>query len=162
MGLKDRLASRKRPSIQYALRLDDDTIPRRELAAALESGDEARISVTREKVEACYEQVTIVALPPAPPVDADPDDDTTYWETLIRAHPPTDEQRAQDRLAMFNKATFIPALLAACVQSDPPVTAQEWAEYITTGCMTPGEADDLIGKVWNLNYRVPDPNIPKG
>lgn len=144
MSLKDRLATRKRPTITYALRIDDDTIARSELVAAQAVGDEGRIVAAREAVEACYEQVVITALPP------------TELEELLEAHPPPPADQGKK---MFNPATFVPALLAACVNSD--VTEEDWAEYVTAGAMTTGEVSAIFNAAWELNYRVPDPSLPK-
>lgn len=145
MGLKDRLSARRRPTATYSLRIDDDTTARAELGAARAAGDETRIVAAQQAIEACYEQVTLTALPPAD------------LETLIAEHPAPEELRGK---SVFNPATFIPALLAACVDSD--VTEADWAEYITAGAMTFGEVTDLYNTVWELNYRVPDPSVPKG
>jgi hypothetical protein len=145
MGLKDRLADRPRPSTTYSLRIDDDEIPRAELIAARAAGDESRIVAAQEAVEACYEQVTITALPPAD------------MEALLAEHPAPENANVQK---IFNPATFVPALLAACMDSD--VTEEDWAVYVTTGAMTIGEVGALFDAVWSLNYRAPDPSVPKG
>ena len=144
MGLKNRLAARPRPTATYALRIDDDTVPRAELAAARAAGDEDRIVTAQTAVEACYEQVTLRALPPV------------ELEALIAAHPPPKDQQGKK---MFNSVTFIPALLAASVESD--VSEEDWVEFYTSGAMTTGEISDLFNTVWDLNYRAPDPNLPK-
>jgi hypothetical protein len=144
MGLKDRLSSRRRPTATYALRIDDDTVARAELGAARAVGDESRIVAAQEAVEACYEQVTLTALAPAD------------MEALLADHPAPEPLQGK---SIFNPVTFIPALLAACVDSD--VTEADWAEYVTTGAMTFGEVTDLFNTVWELNYRAPDPAIPK-
>jgi ferric-dicitrate binding protein FerR (iron transport regulator) len=144
MGLKDRLAARRRPTATYALRIDDDTTARAELGAARAAGDESRIVAAQEAVEACYEQVTLTALPP---VDL---------EALIAAHPPPKQLQGQK---IFNSATFIPALLAVSVDSD--VSEGDWAEYYTSGAMTTGEVAHLFEAVWSLNHRPPDPALPK-
>lgn len=142
MGLKDRLAARRRPTAPYSLRIEDDSTARAELAAASSAGDEGRVVAAQGAVEACYEQVTLTALPP---VDL---------EALIAAHPPPAGVGK-----IFNPRTFVPALLAASVGSD--VTEDDWSEYYTSGAMTTGEVSDLFEAVWQLNYRVPDPSVPK-
>lgn len=148
MGLKDRLATRKRPTATYLLRIEDDTVARSELEAAETDGDESRIVAARLAVEACYEQLTIIALSP------------NAMEELREAHPPTDEQRKKHG-ALFNPTTFIPAFFAACIDSD--VTEEDWAEYTSTGSMTSGEVNDLVNKAWDLHYAVaPGPDLPKG
>lgn len=161
MGLKDRLAARKRPSAPYQLRIDDETAARAELAAAQAADDEPRIVAARAAVEACYEQVTVVALPPAPRPHPQPDDPMDL-ETLLKKHQPTDEQRAKNKSVLFNQRTFVPALLAVCVIGDDVPSEEEWAEYTTSGTMTTGEVSDIFNAVWAINYRVPDPTIPLG
>lgn len=159
MGLKDRLAAKKRPSTSYSLRIDDDAAPRAELVAAQAAGDDRRAAKARKAVEACYEQVIIVALPPGPKPNPQPGDPMDL-ETLRAAHLPTDEQRAKSKDVLFNPRTFVPALLAVCVESD--VTEAEWAEYVTSGAMTTGEVSALFNLAWEINYRIPDPTIPLG
>jgi hypothetical protein len=142
MGLKDRLGARRRPSAAYSLRIEDDSPARAELAAARAAGDESRVVAAQEAVEACYEQVTLTALPPA------------ELEALIAAHPaPAGVNK------IFNPRTFMPALLAVSVDSD--VAEEDWAEYYTSGAMTNGEIIDLFEAVWQLNYRVPDVHVKK-
>ena len=145
MGLKDRLSTRPRPSRTYDLRVADDTTARAELTSAQAAGDEDRVVAARSAVDACYERVTLTALPPA------------ALEELIAAHPPPAALRGQK---VFNPVTFIPALLAVSVDSD--VTEDDWAEFYATGAMTTGEVADLFEAVWTLNHRAPDPNLPKG
>lgn len=142
MGLKDRLATRRRPTASYALRIEDDNTARAELAAARAAGDESRVVAAQGAVEACYEQVTLTALPPV------------ELEALIAAHPAPAGMKK-----IFNPVTFIPALLAVSVDSD--VTEADWAEYYVSGAMTNGEFSDLFEAVWRLNYRIPDPSVPK-
>jgi hypothetical protein len=144
MGLKDRLAGRQRPAATHALRIEDDTVARVELVAARAAEDESRVVAAQEAIEACYEQVTITALPPAD------------MEALLAEHPPPEGSKGQK---IFNPATFVPALLAACVESD--VAEEDWAVYVTTGAMTIGEVSALFDAVWSLNYRAPDPSVPK-
>lgn len=147
MSLRDRLAKGTRPRTTYPLRVEDNTAARAELAAATASGDDDRVTLARDALDACYEQVGIVALAPA------------EMEDLLELHPPPEEQRKKG--AIFNRVTFVPALLAACVESD--VTEDDWREYTTTtGPLTPGEVTDLFNTVWDLNYRGPDPWVGKG
>ena len=144
MSLRDRLAKRQPPTASYALRVDDDTAARAELAAARAAGDEDRIVAAQTAIEACYEQVTLTVLPPLD------------MEALIAAHPPPEGNREEK---IFNSVTFTPALFAACVDSD--VTEEDWAQYIVTGAMTIGEVTELFNRIWDLNYRGPDPSVPK-
>jgi hypothetical protein len=148
VGLKDRLATRPRPTTTFPLRIDDDRVARLELTAAEADEDEDRIVAARLAVDACYEQLTITALSPV------------AMEELREAHPPTEEQRKKHG-ALFNPTTFVPALLAACVDSD--VSEEDWAEYTTTGAMTPGEVNALFAAAWELHYATaPSPDLPKG
>lgn len=160
MSLKDRLAARARPSVPYRLRVDDDTRAQAELAAARATGDADRIALARDAVRTCYEQVTIRALQPGPSTPPDPD--VVDMETLLAAHPPTEEQRDKNRRVMFNPRTFPPAFLAVSVETDPVITAEEWAVFTTSGAMTTGEVQDLFNTAWNLNHRAPDPDVGKG
>lgn len=146
MSLRDRLAVRARPTTTYGLRVDDDTTARAELVAAQADGDAERVAAARAAVHACYEQLLIRALPP------------TDMEALLEAHPPTKTQR--DRGAVFDPVTFVPALLTACVESD--ITVDDWSDYTTKGPLTQGETTALFTAVWELNYRAPDPDLPKG
>jgi len=149
MGLKDRLSGRKLPSTRYSLRIDDDTAARAELLAARAAGDDTRIALAQEAVDACYEQVAITALPPG------------LMEALLEEHPPTAGQRERNKAVLFNPKTFAPALFAACIDSD--VTEEDWTEYLgATGPMTAGESIELFNTVWELNYRAPDPDLGKG
>lgn len=145
MKIGDRLSSRPPVTAQYQLRVADDRETRAELAAASAEGDETRIAAALAAVQACYEEITITALAPE------------VMEALQGQHPPTEEQR--DRNALYNAATFPAALIAACVDTED--TEQEWAEYTTKGPLTPGEALDLFHACWDINYRTPDPWLPK-
>jgi hypothetical protein len=154
VGLKDRLADRKRPGTTYNLRIDDDAAARAELAAAkaawsakASSDNIGREAAAQAAVDACYEQIIITALPP---VD---------MEALLAAHPATEDQRAKDK-TVFNQDTFVPALLAACIDSD--VTEADWRDYTTTGSMTIGEVNALFAVAWEINYRDPSSSIKKG
>lgn len=147
MGLKDRLASRKRPSTTFLLRVDDDTAARRDLATAQALGDDDGIADAQAAIAACHEQITITALAP---VD---------MEALLATHPATAEQQAANK-SIFNPDTFVPALLAACIDSD--IDEGAWAEYTTKGSLSAGETNALFDAAWNINYRVPDSSIPKG
>lgn len=146
MSLKAKLSKRELPTALFPLRTDDDRGPRAELAAAQDAGDERRIAAAQAVLEACYEQITIRALPPG------------EVEELLEQHPPTEEQAKRNWI--YNPVTFPPALLAACIDSD--ITADDWAQYTTKGPMTRGEANTLFNTVWDLNYRVPDPWLGKG
>lgn len=134
MGLRDRLRERARPTAAFSLRVDDDTAALAELTAAREADDDEGIAAAQAAVDACYEQLRLMALPPAD------------MEALIAAHP------AVEKDASWNPATFVPALLAACVESD--VTEEDWVEYTTKGPMTSGEVTALFDAIMILNYRT--------
>lgn len=146
MSLRERLAKRSLPSETFLLRVEDDTAARKELADARASGDEEQVVAAQSALDACYEPLVITALPPA------------EWEALVSAHPPTEEQKK--RGAWYNHATFHPALLAACVSGDE--TEADWADYVTKGPLSLGEAMALLDAVMRVNQRAPDPWLPKG
>lgn len=153
MGLKDKLAKASRATVTAQLRVGNVTAAQATLAAAQADGDPDRVKAATAAVGACYEPVVLTALHPA------------QMETLLGKHPPTDEQRERSKREqktqpMFNPDTFVPALLAASIESD--MTEDDWAEYTTTGAMTAGEVADLFSKAWELNYRVPDVDLKKG
>lgn len=147
MGLKDKLAKASRATVTAQLRIGNVTAARAALVAAHADGDPDRVKAATTAVEACYEPVVLTALHPA------------RMETLLGKHPPTEEQREKTK-TVFNPDTFVPALLAASIESD--MTEDDWAEYTTTGAMTAGEVADLFSKAWELNYRVPDVDLKKG
>lgn len=145
MSLRDRLAARQRPTVTFLLRIDEDGAALAELAAAQAVGAPERVAAAEAAVEACYERLTINALPPAD------------LEALVEAHPPSEAERDKK---IFNMPTFLPALLAACVDSD--ITEDEWATLTTKGPLTQGETTALFQAAWEINYRSPDPGLPKG
>jgi hypothetical protein len=144
MSIRERLAARTRPRATFMLRVDDDTMVRAELTAAHATGDSERIATSTASLEACYEALIITALPPRD------------LERLLADHPPADAGSN----VQFDAQTFIPAVLAACIDGDE--TADDWAEYIKAGSLTTGELNALFSAVWELNYRIPDTNIKKG
>lgn len=74
------------------------------------------------------------------------------FDTLLRAHPPTEAQIKQTKLELgpqarppFNEDTFVPALLAAtCI--DPPMTIEQ-ATTICDDWTTP-EVESLFNGAW--------------
>ncbi len=147
MGLKDKLAKAPRATVTAQLRVGNVAAARAVLAAAQADGDPDRVKAATTALGACYEPVVLTALHPA------------QMEALLGKHPPTDAQREQNR-SVFNPDTFIPALLAASIESD--MTEDDWAEYTSTGAMTAGEVSSLFSTAWELNYRVPDVDLKKG
>lgn len=145
MALRASLAQRKPPTTEFSLRVYDDRRARAELAAALAEGNPQRMTEAQAAVNACYERLIITAIPP---VD---------WEGLVAGHPPTDQQRANG--GWCNSDTFAPALLAVCVEGDE--TEADWADAITKGGMSQGEATALVQAVYDINLRILDPDLPK-
>lgn len=168
MSLRDTLRARGLPHVTVHIR----AVPSAQLAAAEAelaaaaaalADAEARRTVStalRRRVEAaqaavdnCYTILTVRALPPA------------EMETLLSEHPATDQQH--DQGVPFNRASFVPALLARCVFDDPDatepaLTEQEWAEEFAKGSGSLGEIGALFSACWQVNDRTPDPYIPKG
>lgn len=168
MALRETLATRGLPVAEYPLR----AVPSRQLADAEDALTRARFELAqaeaaktvstghRTRVEraeadyrACFEWLTLRALPPA------------EMEALIAEHPPEDVDTARGE--PFHRATLIPALLAVCVYDDtdatePALTVAEWAEQVAKGSGSAGEIAGLFQAVWQLNDRTPDANIPKG
>lgn len=66
------------------------------------------------------------------------------YEELVRAHPPSAEQRAQGQV--WDPETFTPALLAACIGQELPegerMTEQDWADWMSTAGA--GVSADLV------------------
>lgn len=146
MALRPSLAKRRLPSTTFPLRIEDDTVARAGLAAAEGSGDPERIAVAEATVGACYEQLKLTSLPPE------------TWEELVSEHPATEAQQKSGQWCNMN--TFLPALLAACVEGDE--TAEDWANYTQRGALSSGEADALFAAVIGINQRTPEPLVPKG
>lgn len=134
------------PTAIHLLRVRNDRQARAALTEALESGNPDRIADAKTVVAACYEQITITALPP------------NEIEDLLKKHRPTPEQ--EKRGALYNPDTFKPALVAACVL-DSDITEDDWAEYMTKGPMSFGESVALFNACWDVNYPPPDPWLPK-
>ena len=164
MGLKDRFASRQRPQETFPLRMDfgpeSETAEQEFSAASAELADARtrglpdlgaltrRVELARAKREAFYEFLTVQALPP------------DEFDDLIAAHPPTEEQRKKDQRSVWNHTTFVPALLAASIDSD--MTAQDWAEVTSKGPVATGEVGALFQAAMQVNDRTPDPTVGKG
>lgn len=75
------------------------------------------------------------------------------YEQLVAAHPPTGHR------ATYDKATFVPALLAATVVDDDPLTEDEWAAVVANGPLSAGEVDELVDAARRVNDRRPDPRL---
>jgi hypothetical protein len=168
--LKDRLRARGRPQVTYPILTA--TLPQVQAAGAelAEARDalaraqqapaghllveryEQAVAAAGAALTACYEHVTITALPPED------------MEALIGEHPPTPAQ-AEDG-ATWDPVTFVPALLAASVSfgpDEPPWTSEEWAQETTaTGALSLGEVTGLFQAALDVNSRSPDPRTGKG
>lgn len=164
MGLRDRLRSRTRPQAVVALRIDaspeaqlrEERLHRlqQEVSEAEQRGEPTTVAAllpslkdAEAEVEQDYEQVVINALP------------ATVLEELVAQHPPTPKQLETQPPPSFNRDTFYPALLAACVQSD--MSAEEWTEAMTSGDLVLGEVSTLIEVAMQLNDRSPAVTLGK-
>lgn len=165
MGLKERFASRQLPQVVYPLRMDfgpDADAAERELTAAESElafatsqgfvdlgGYRRRVEAARQARDGFYEFLTIRALPPS------------EFEELVGAHPASEEQRKKNGpAAVWNIDTFVPALLAACVESD--MSADDWAEVTSKGPIATGEVAALFQAALQVNDRTPDEHLGKG
>jgi hypothetical protein len=183
---RDRLLRRPRPSIGYPILIVDQATliaARAELAeaqaaarqlvvagkpAAARRRAEKRVADAQAAVDACYEVITLTALPTSGEVTA---------EKLAAAHPPTDEQMANARKAReeaarlgeppppwppWNDDTFRPALLAASCNNG--MTEDDWRQFLAEH-VSSGEAHGIWMACLAVNQkeRVADPLvIPKG
>ncbi len=168
MGLRETLATRGLPVAEHPLR----AVPSKVLAVAEDELSRARLDLAtaeaartvstaqRRSVEdaevayrECFTWLTLRALHPA------------EMEELVAKHPPDDVDAA--RREPFHRATFMPALLAACVydgpdEPEPALSEAEWAEQIPKGSGSAGEVGALFSAVWLVNDRTPDVSVPKG
>jgi hypothetical protein len=131
----------------HPLRVEDDAAALEALAVAENSGSEAAIEAARKQIDGCYEWLTITALSPR------------EWEALIKAHPPTTEQLKAEPKSWCNQEAFVPALLAECIEGEE--TAEDWAEFIQSGPVSPAEVGDLVETVWVLHDRSPSALLGK-
>jgi hypothetical protein len=165
-SLRQRLATRERPSLPFRLLVDDPS----EAVAALEQAQairrqvvirdepdlleleqaDAAVQAAQEAVDGCYVTVVLRALRPAD------------YEALQAAHPPTAEQAMKDPPEIWNPDTFRPALLAACAAGD--MTEADWANFLEEHT-SQGERQGLYVAALAVNERVraADPLVlPKG
>jgi hypothetical protein len=160
MGLGDRLRARKPPTETVRLPHDPAQYAQaeRDLEGARWALEDARsrgyqdLSALRERVDTAQvrldgckcELVTLRALPPA------------EWEALVDLHPATEEHSKFG--ALWNTATFRPALLAACVvpaEGEGPLSEADWDVLSKDGALAPGELNTLFNSAVNINLRVP-------
>jgi hypothetical protein len=159
-GRRERLLARKRPTVNYQLAVMDDADAVAELAAAKEALATARLRVdegaeqatadaeahlaeARAAVEACYEPVTLTALPPV------------EFEALI-AKPEYAARDGKDE--RWNAETFPRACFLSCVTGDD-LSADEWLEFVD-GSLSQGEREALFLAAVGLNARWPSGAVP--
>ena len=158
-GRRERLLARKRPTVDYQLAVADDADAVAEMAAAKDAlaaagfrtdegaavavaEAEARLAKARKAVEACYETVTLTALPPA------------EFEALISKP----EHAARDgHEEKWNAETFPRGCFLACAPDD--LTADEWAEFVDAN-LAQGEREALFMTAIGLNVRWPSGAVP--
>ncbi|MGH3097893.1 MAG: hypothetical protein ACRDMV_18075 [Streptosporangiales bacterium] len=159
-SLREKLRAKTRRSLIYSIAIADtaETEQAAEQARAEhrlalfrggEDSDEAKKAKKAldkaEKTEAaCYEQVTIQALPAAD------------FEALADAHPRRDGDPDD---AMWHVDTFRPALLAACADSD--MTEEDWTRFFKESASY-GDSLGLLNAALDVNTRAPSPTVPKG
>lgn len=164
MSLRERLKARPRPSAVFKLRMEDDTKQREELAKANlavtlarnvhEDGSgelveaERKFQQAQDELDACYEPLRLVALPPE------------EYEALLASHPPTEEQRKKDSDAMWNGDTFPFALIAVTVEGD--MSEDDWREMHKEGRLNIGEFHRLFLECLEVNNRAANPSLGKG
>lgn len=159
-SMRDRLAGRKRPTADCSLLVDDEgaAAASKELAAAraelpmlIISGDEAAIQAGRDRItaaqaayEACFETITVPAMPPK------------AFEDLVDEHPP---RKGHPDDESWNVDTFPRACFLACAPAD--LSREEWEAFLD-GQVSEGERIRLYNTAIFANTRVPDPSVPKG
>lgn len=157
MDLLDRLRERGLPSttvpirtgrvadVQKAREALDEAIRLRDKHPKIDEVLEQAVRDAKASLDALYEDVEVRAIPP------------TDYEALVRLHPPTEEQ--EDGGFGWNPDTFVPALLAACV--DLPWSEQEWVEMCSAGPLALGETVELFQAAAQINSRSPDLRLGK-
>lgn len=159
-GRRERLLARKRPSAVYQLAVVDDADAAAELAAAKEALDVARfrddadagravvdadkrLDKARKAVQACYEPVTLRALPPV------------EFEALI-AKPENQPRDGKDE--RWNEDVFPLACFLATVEAGD-LSVEEWSDFVTTS-LSQGEATALYAVAIGVNARWPSGAVP--
>lgn len=164
MGLRDRLRERQLPQATVGIRIDwspesyelHHELEREErLLFMAESNADSdveeirvRVAEIRARVDAMYELVVVRAIPAA------------EFENLVANHPPSEEQTDKDPLITYDRDSFFPALLSACIEG--PETEQDWSEMINSGELVMGEVNTLISTAMELNDRSPNVSLGKG
>lgn len=153
-SLRERIQQRARPRAVWPLRIDDPAEARQELERAedearivsiglAEGADreaaQARAEAARAALAACFEPITLEALPPA------------EFEALAAEYPPGPDDEA------WNKG-FPPALFLACVQSE--LDREEWMAIFASQ-LSQGEKIAACNAAIQVNLRSPDTGLPK-
>lgn len=164
MGLRERLGKRQPPTATVALRINPSSSEADDAKEALRQAEEllrlaegarhherlpelrTAVEAAQARVDAAFEYVTLKAL------------SAPEFEALLSAHPPRPDQRSEG--LSWNRDTFFPAILAACVEG--PETEQDWAEMLRDGTFVMGEFSALISTAMQLNDRSPDVSLGKG
>ncbi|MER5622506.1 hypothetical protein ABT061_15825 [Streptosporangium sp. NPDC002544] len=154
MSLRERLQQRARPTATWPLRIDDPAAAKQELEQAeteeriasvgLAEGVEqeaarARVAAARAALAACFEPITLEALPPP------------EFEALAAEYPPGPDDDA------WNK-DFPPALFLACVRSE--LDREEWVSIFASQ-LSQGEKIAACNAAIQVNLRTPDAGLPK-
>lgn len=159
-GLRDRLLGRSRPSLVYELPIGDVAAARLAVARAEDAvraaryrADEnaeqalaeARAALTQAEadLDACYEKVTLTALPPAD------------FEALVALHPPREDTSDE----AWNPETFPRACFLACAPHE--VSEAEWEQVLAEN-LSLAERGELYSVAIAVNVRLVSPALPKG
>jgi small-conductance mechanosensitive channel len=154
---QDVLSRKRRRSATYVLELDDpaeaqaalsDVARRLNLAVALHGEDSEQVAElapqleqAQAAVDACSHTITLRALA------------GNRFRELVKAHPPTDEQKAER--AEWNPDTFHAALIAACAEGEG-LSEQQWAAALDSDDWSVGERNALFNLALQVNVSTPD------
>lgn len=157
MDLRSQLEARGLPETTYPIRKGrvadvkrcrevlDEAIRLRDKTDGVDEAREQAVHDARAALDGCYEDVVVKAIEPG------------AYEALVAKHPPTEAQADDDLL--WDPDTFVPALLAACV--DQPWSESEWVELCSAGPLALGEVTDLFQTAVAINGRAPDLRLGK-
>lgn len=162
MSLRDALARKRQRETFYDLEIADPTEPREKYEAARaalrlaemrhgKDSDEAAearesLSAARAEWSACTYRITFRNLP------------SDEYEALVAAHPPTKEQ--QDKGDQWDRATFAPALIAACAV-DSDMSEDEWVEELKSDRWPVADRDAVFLKALGANLEPRSATVPK-
>lgn len=159
-SLRDRLRARPRPTLPYELPVGDVAAARQAVARAEDAlraarfrsddGAEQAVAAAREALtgaeaalKACYETVTLTALPPAD------------FEALVALHPPREGTSDE----AWNVDSFPRACFLACAPVD--LSEAEW-ESVLAENLSIAERAELYSVAIAVNVRVVTGALPKG